>query len=477
MGQTSFTNAFDAYPKLTEIQFTGENSLQFTTSMLASSSYIMSKRHGKIMPFLFLGDTKPALGKLDRIAAFLQEVDNTGINVYRFPKQVEGLKQLSKHSKNDTMHPPGIYRTELVALGETWLLYRVYGDDLSKAERVEPTIVNAGALARFMVPQVCSPHPIREFGRSTLLTVCSLLNVLPFGRSQVQLLRIESTRERTVLASVPIKRVSMMHSFGLTKRHAVLISDPFYINQIRAFMSSTLLDSLVWEGGKEPSVLRVIDLETGKVVFMAEVPAVVHMHNVNSYEDGDYLVTDFTVYPDDVVLHMTDLRLLRDPECRKTIKPNNYLKRYTVNLREKTLVSLRIHSEPKFIANLDLPAINDLYRFTQYCYIYGVAEGIMKDDFTTFAIVKKDLCKGKDLYWRRANHYPTEPTFILNPSGETEDDGVITSIILDGAAKASYTLVLDARTFEVLGKAYLPTIVPFVVHGRFFEDESKGDLK
>ena len=118
---------------------------------------------------------------------------------------------------------------------------------------------------------------------------------------------------------------------------------------------------------------------------------------------------------------------------------------------------------------MDLVSINEAYRFQKYCYIYALTSSLHRADFSESGILKKDLCHGSDLVWHKSYHYVSEPTFIPNPDGKKEDDGVITAIVLDGRAGQSYVLVLDAETFQLLDGIYLPTYVPNLIHGRFFE--------
>ena len=46
-----------------------------------------------------------------------------------------------------------------------------------------------------------------------------------------------------------------------------------------------------------------------------------------------------------------------------------------------------------------------------------------------------------------------------------EDDGVCLSVVLDGTWGRSYLLVLDARSFEEVGRAEMEVVVPFGFHG------------
>jgi beta,beta-carotene 9',10'-dioxygenase len=63
--------------------------------------------------------------------------------------------------------------------------------------------------------------------------------------------------------------------------------------------------------------------------------------------------------------------------------------------------------------------------------------------------------------------YPGEPVFVPRPNGADRLDGVIVSVALDGRRERSFLLVLDAQTFEEIGRALAPHIIPFGFHGQF----------
>ena len=57
----------------------------------------------------------------------------------------------------------------------------------------------------------------------------------------------------------------------------------------------------------------------------------------------------------------------------------------------------------------------------KYCFAYGVS----MYGYSRTALVKKDVCSsGGDKVWYLEDHYAAEMTFIPNPNGESEDDGV-----------------------------------------------------
>jgi beta,beta-carotene 9',10'-dioxygenase len=68
---------------------------------------------------------------------------------------------------------------------------------------------------------------------------------------------------------------------------------------------------------------------------------------------------------------------------------------------------------------------------------------------------------------RNPGTYPSEPVFIPAPKPDSEDDGVILSVVLDTTQHRSFLLVLDAATFTELARAEIPHAIPFGFHGHF----------
>ena len=98
-------------------------------------------------------------------------------------------------------------------------------------------------------------------------------------------------------------------------------------------------------------------------------------------------------------------------------------------------------------------------------------------DYSRNALVKKNICdSSKDKMLYVENHYPSEMHFVPNPDAIEEDDGVLLTNVYDGERQQSYFQVLDASSFTVLDKAYLPHNIPFSAHGMFFP-EAKWTLK
>ncbi|XP_035767264.1 beta,beta-carotene 9',10'-oxygenase-like [Neolamprologus brichardi] len=73
-----------------------------------------------------------------------------------------------------------------------------------------------------------------------------------------------------------------------------------------------------------------------------------------------------------------------------------------------------------------------------------------------------------DEVWEHPGQYPSEPVFVPSPNATEEDDGVIMSVVITpDEDKSTFLLVLDAKTFEELGRAVVPVNIPYGFHGTF----------
>jgi carotenoid cleavage dioxygenase-like enzyme len=57
--------------------------------------------------------------------------------------------------------------------------------------------------------------------------------------------------------------------------------------------------------------------------------------------------------------------------------------------------------------------------------------------------------------------------FLPRPNGADRLESVIVSVVLDGQRGRSFLLVLDALSFDEVGRAFAPHVIPFGFHGEF----------
>ena len=432
--------------------FTGNKSIEFSAKILPSESYNASKYYGDIVPYMFFRHTDPPFGRLQKIQALVHSSDNCPVNLFKFPT-----------SRNA---PTNQTLGELAVLSDTWQMYVFNIDNFRDTRKVKPFITD-GINTNHLFPVLSSAHPIQEYNRNTFITILSELNPIPFQNNALHLVRILSNEEREILLSMPIDKIAYMHSFGLSINYAVLFQDPLFFNLERSMETANVVQSLDWDPLEQTTII-VINLING-YIFRIPIKPGFHVHQVNTYEEHGHLITDFVTYPDPYALFNLEIAEMKNATTRKKVKLNGTLIRYDIHLKKERVKIYHINPVYKSVKYVDLPSINEAYRFKKYCYIYAMSTGLYGGDYTRMGIVKKDLCHGKDLVWSKTYHYVSEPTFVANPDGKTEDDGVLLTVMFDGTAGLSYVLILDAKTFDVIEGAYLPTYIPTLIHGRFFK--------
>jgi torulene dioxygenase len=113
---------------------------------------------------------------------------------------------------------------------------------------------------------------------------------------------------------------------------------------------------------------------------------------------------------------------------------------------------------------LELPTLNPTYLTRPHRYTYAVV-GRGKSTFLD-GIMKFDSKTKKALFWDEHAQSPGEPIFVVDPKGETEDSGVLLSVVLDGMTGRSYLLCLDAKNLSELGRAQVGGPIGFGFHGQ-----------
>ena len=138
------------------------------------------------------------------------------------------------------------------------------------------------------------------------------------------------------------------------------------------------------------------------------------------------------------------------------------LRRYTIDLDGGTVTWEALPGGH----DVELPRIDYGRRNTRdYGYAYFAGWGEESDWIDR--LVKVDVRDGARSEWSSPGCYPGEPIFVREPGNDSEDGGVILSVVLDAAAGRSFLLALDAGSFEELARAEAPHHIPFGFHGEY----------
>lgn len=305
--------------------------------------------------------------------------------------------------------------------------------------------------------QVTTAHPHHDRGRDELVNY-----VAHFARrSSYRVFAVPAgSRSRRRIASVRVREPGYMHSFGMTERHVVLAEFPFVVNPLQLALSGRpFIDNYRWEPERGTRFL-VIDRNSGELRGTFEAEAFFGFHHVNAFERDGELVVDLVSHEDPSAIKALEVEWLRDPSQPV---PAGRLHRYRVPLDGRP-----VHGERIAEVGMELPRINyRAFNARDYRHVYAAGLRGPQSDWLD-QLVKVDVTSGEVQGWWEDGCYPGEPVFVPAPDGRAEDDGVVLSVVLDSAAGRSFLLVLDADSFEELGRAEAPHQIPFGFHGQFF---------
>ncbi|XP_035696746.1 beta,beta-carotene 9',10'-oxygenase-like [Branchiostoma floridae] len=246
------------------------------------------------------------------------------------------------------------------------------------------------------------------------------------------------------------------------------------VNVEKMVTTVEVAESMQWFPDEKTTIV-VANIKTGKVEYLQH-DALFVTHHANAYEtqDGKIIVDICASEMGVSILTQYQIPMLRNLSGLHQSVAQTRVYRYTIDLANKSVEAKPFRSKDPmqdFLHQIEVPIINENYRARHYCYLYGVVLDFSPSNPVngSLALVKKNLCTpGKDQVWYHPNHYASEPSFIPNPDGTDEDDGVILSSVFDAMLEKNYLLILDSKTMKKINTAYMPTYIPFGFHGRFF---------
>jgi beta,beta-carotene 9',10'-dioxygenase len=265
-----------------------------------------------------------------------------------------------------------------------------------------------------------------------------------------------ASSRRRVIAKLPVERPAYMHAFGMSGRHLILAEYPLRVNPLKLALSGKpFIENYVWTP-EEGTKFQVIDRETGAVRGTYETEPFFCFHHVNAFErSASELVVDLIAYAGPTII---DALYLDEHGPRGAI-PSTELRRYVIDLAGGA-----VRWEKLTEGTVELPRIDYARRNARdYAYAYLAGSG---GDWLD-RLVKVDVREGTRREWSAPDCYPGEPIFVRGPGDESEDGGVVLSVVLDAAAGRSFLLVLDAGSFEELARAAAPHHIPFGFHGQY----------
>jgi carotenoid cleavage dioxygenase-like enzyme len=190
-------------------------------------------------------------------------------------------------------------------------------------------------------------------------------------------------------------------------------------------------------------------------------------HVINSFNDGDDVVVDFTTYTVESggFFPRYLLNNLGTKETRDAW-PKGDVTRVTIHADGTSDLAALLPDEP--LADIELPCINPHYYTKKHCVMWGVQFSHGGRGMAATAVIKRNVCTGEAKSLYNDNEYTSEPRFVPRPGATEEDDGILIGMVFDGTTKQSRVQFVDGSSLEVLATAPFPIKAPFPIHTTWF---------
>ena len=266
---------------------------------------------------------------------------------------------------------------------------------------------------------------------------------------------------RRLIASLPVRDPSYVHSFAVTPHFLVLLESPLRVNPLRLrFSGLPYIDNYRWRD-TEGSQVWILERDTGRVVARHAWRPCFHFHVVNAWEEEGCVLVDLPLYDDAAVIDGLRLAPLRAGRSL----PSSRLCRLSI-----PLAGGRVQEERLMDQTVELPGLHPAWQGRRHpvAFVAASSDGVFLD-----SLVRWQEGVGASHRWRAPGCYPGEPLFVPGPGAGGDsgaDQGVVLSMVLDTARSLSYLLVLDGCDLRELSRIDLPDVVPFSFHGQFALD-------
>ncbi|KAK2816372.1 hypothetical protein Q7C36_022643 [Tachysurus vachellii] len=392
------------------------------------------------------------------------------------------------------------YKGDYYVSTETNFMHRIDPDTLETKEKVDWSkfvAVNGATAHPHVDPDGTVYNMGNSYGRKGALY--NIIRVPPKNEDPD-----ETLHGATVLCSIsPAEKnnPSYYHSFAMSENYVVFIEQPIKMDLLKIvtckMRGKSISDCIYWEP-KQETVFHVVNKHTGQVSPVKyHTKAVTTLHQINAFEENGFLIVDTCCSDDGQILQVYLLQNMHKSgealdEVYKSLSMS-FPRRFVLPLyiTNDTPLNQNLNTRPNSSASavclgkdkvfcmsedlhdgelldyggFELPHIHyDKCNTKPYRYFYGCGFGHLVGD----SLIKIDLESKKLKAWHQPGFYPSEPVFVPSPNAEEEDDGAILSVVLTPTVdKGSFMLVLDAKTFEELGRAEVPVNIPYGFHGTF----------
>jgi beta,beta-carotene 9',10'-dioxygenase len=415
---------FDGLAMLHAFEFNSEQVLYSNRFLRSEQYYIMTVE--KSLNFSgFAEDPCPKVFKNQTsrfIPQDMKDVQNADVSIQEYADKMVALTEVPL---------PVIFDPETVAtLGNF-----EYADQLPKSKIWE------------------SAHPQHDLPSKE--TINYLVN---FGRvSSYEIWKMaDHQSNREIVAEIPVERPAYMHSFALTEHYVVLVEFPFVVNPLDLMLrKKPFIFNYHWKPELGTQFL-VVERSSGKLVAKLKGAPFFAFHHVSAYDKEGSIYLDIVTYPNADVIALVDGTLKKKTKSSEQTK----LERFTIDVDKQEL-----RQETIFSQKLEMPRVAADRTAHEYRYCYAIDASFPTSVKDTRPLYKIDVANKTSQSWSEVGCLPGEPIFVPNPQGQSEDDGVVLSLVLDFAHHRSFLLMLNARNWTEMARAEAPHAIPVGIHG------------
>jgi len=282
--------------------------------------------------------------------------------------------------------------------------------------------------------------------------------------------------KRRLIRRISTEYPSPVHTIAVTKKYVVMIQIPYPLNWdgmlnaegrwlMDGVYEGNLNDYNTWQP-ERPTLIRLIDRETGEETKVFETDPFFFFHIINSFEekqgDDDVVQLDVVCYDEPPVGF--PLRQARSGDVEDWRGGGGEVRRFTMNLQSGECLCTgwpdNCFDEPKINPKVDM----ERHRFS-----WGVI-----DDNGMLRLTKQDHDTREVIKWSTqdvSRELPWQPVFVPEPYNDQEDAGVVLSFVRDQPTGDSFCVVLNAADMEEQARIHFPKghHIPLHGHGSFIQ--------
>jgi beta,beta-carotene 9',10'-dioxygenase len=191
----------------------------------------------------------------------------------------------------------------------------------------------------------------------------------------------------------------------------------------------------------------------------------VNAYENNQQKDNPQIILDIVTYPNaDIISNISEHGYLSNKVGENSERLiQTRLMRYCLSPSQGSLESTALYT-----GSFELPRINENYTAYSYHYVYGSDQRSLEKPSDLRPLFKINTQTRKTVLWQEPGVLPGEPVFIPRPGAKDEDEGIVVTVVLDDRQHKAFLLMLDAKTFKEVGRAYAPFAIPVGLHGQFW---------